>query len=287
MRQRMGAPSTRTRTFDERHNKPCTWTNVLADIKKLTGYQELVANFALREIKAKYKQAVLGVTWAIIQPLVLTAMMTAVFSYFARIPSDGLPYPLFLFAALLPWQFFAGTLSRGTGALTNQSGLITKIYFPRESLVLASFAAAVVDFAIAGIVFVALLIYYGATLALTWLWVIPIFIVQVALSLGLMFVLAPLNAMYRDIGQAVPLVVQVWMYATPIMYPASLVPQSVKFFYMLNPMAAIVEGYRSAMLRNQMPDLGFLACATVIAFASLVGGYALFKRLEKQIADVA
>ena len=114
-----------------------------------------------------------------------------------------------------------------------------------------------------------MLVYYSASPTLTWLWVIPIFIVQVALSLGLMFFLAPLNAMYRDVGQAVPLVVQVWMYATPIMYPASLVPQSVRPYYFLNPMAAIVEGYRSAMLRNETPDLGFLACATVIAFAAL------------------
>jgi ABC-type polysaccharide/polyol phosphate export permease len=111
---------------------------MLADIKKLPDYQELIINFALREIKAKYKQAFLGITWAIIQPIVLMGMMTVVFSYFARIPSEGLPYPLFLFVALLPWQLFSGTLSRGTGALTNQRALITKIYFPRESLVLSS-----------------------------------------------------------------------------------------------------------------------------------------------------
>ena len=260
---------------------------MLAAIKNLTGYRELIVNFALREIKAKYKQAALGVTWAIIQPLVLMAMMTAVFSYFARIPSDGLPYPLFLFTALLPWQLFAGTLNRGAGALTNQSALITKIYFPRESLVLASLAAALVDFAITAMVFVAMLVYYRAVPTLTWLWVVPIFVVQVALSLGLMFFLAPLNAIYRDVGQAIPLVIQVWMYATPIMYPASLVPQSVRSYYLLNPMAAIIEGYRSAILHNQTPNLVFLACASVVAFASMVGGYTVFKRLEKQMADVA
>ncbi len=260
---------------------------MLADIKKLPDYQELIVNFALREIKAKYKQALLGITWAIIQPIVLMGMMTIVFSYFARIPSEGLPYPLFLFTALLPWQFFSGALSRGTGSLTNQSALITKIYFPRESLVLASLAAALVDLAIASIVFVALLVYYGVAPTVNWLWVIPTFAIQLALSLGLMLFLAPLNAIYRDVGQAIPLFTLVWMYATPIMYPASLVPASVRPYYLLNPMAAIIESYRSAMLRNETPNLPFLAVAAVLALLLLFGGYYLFKRLEKEIADVA
>lgn len=260
---------------------------MLADIRKLPDYRELIVNFALREIKAKYKQALLGITWAIIQPIVLMGMMTVVFSYFARIPSEGMPYPLFLFTALLPWQFFSGALSRGTGSLSNQSALITKIYFPRESLVLASLAAAFVDFAISTLVFVALLAYYGVAPTITWLWVIPILVVQLTLSLGLMLFLAPLNAIYRDVGQAMPLFIQVWMYATPIMYPASLVPASARPYYFLNPMAAIVESYRSAMLRNQMPDLPFLACTALLALVVLICGYYFFKRLEKGIADVA
>src|SRR5207302_6794777 len=134
------------------------------------------------EIKAKYKQAFLGITWAIIQPIVLMGMMTVVFYYFARIPSEGLPYPLFLFAALLPWQLFSGALSRGTGALTNQRALITKIYFPRESLILASLAAALVDFAIAGIVFVGSLGYHSVAPTMNWLWVIPTCAVQMRVS---------------------------------------------------------------------------------------------------------
>lgn len=260
---------------------------LLGDLKKLPDYRELIMNFALREIKAKYKQAFLGVTWAIIQPLVLMGMMTIVFSYFARIPSEGLPYPLFLFVALLPWQLFSGTLSRGTGALTNQRALITKIYFPRESLILASLAAALVDFAIAGIVFVGLLGYYRVAPTMNWLWVIPTFAIQMELSLGLMLILAPLNALYRDVGQAVPLFVQVWMYASPIVYPASLVPASLRPYYLLNPMAVIIESYRSAILRNETPDLPFLAFAALLASSLLVGGYYLFKRLERGIADVA
>src|SRR5712691_6355811 len=255
---------------------------MLADIKKLPDYRELIINFALREIKAKYKQALLGITWAIIQPIVLMGMMTIVFSYFARIPSEGLPYPLFLFTALLPWQFFSGALSRGTGSLTNQSALITKIYFPRESLVLASLAAALVDLAIASIVFVALLVYYGVAPTVNWLWVITTFAIQLALSLGLMLFLAPLNAIYRDVGQAIPLFTQVWMYATPIMYPASLVPASVRPYYLLNPMAGIIEGYRTAVLHNDAPAPPVLTYTALFAMIVLVLGYSVFKRLERR-----
>ncbi len=261
--------------------------SLLADLSKLPDYRELIVNFTLREIKAKYKQAFFGITWAIIQPVVLMAMLTVVFSYFARIPSDGIPYPLFLFAALLPWQFFSSALNRGTGSLVNQAGLITKIYFPRESLVLASLAAALVDFAITALVFVALLVYYHVAPTLTWFWVVPVFIVQTMLSLGLMLYLAPLNALYRDVGQAIPLAIQVWMYATPIMYPASLVPQSIRPYYLLNPMAVIIESYRSAVLHNETPDLSFLAWAAAFAFLVLASGYHVFKRLETRIADVA
>jgi lipopolysaccharide transport system permease protein len=261
--------------------------SMLADLRKLPEYRELIVNFTLREIKAKYKQAFLGITWAIIQPVVLMAMLTIVFSYFARVPSDGFPYPLFLFAALLPWQFFSNALSRSTGALVNQAALITKIYFPRESLVLAALVAALVDFAITAIVFVALLVYYRVMPTASWLWIVPILLAQITFSLGLMLFLAPLNAFYRDIGQALPLAIQVWMYATPIMYPAGLVPQGLRPYYFLNPMAVFIESYRSAILRNESPDMPLLIMATVFSVVVLVGGYRTFKRMEKGLADVA
>lgn len=262
-------------------------TSILTNLGRLPAYQELIVNFTLREIKAKYKQAFLGITWAIIQPIVLIGMMTVVFAYFAKIPSDGLPYPLFLFPALMPWQFFANAVTRGTGSLVNQAALITKIYFPREVLVLASLAAALVDFAITAMVLVALLVYYQVAPTAAWLWIFPVLAIQVMLSLGLMLYVAPLNAMYRDVGQAIPLAMQVWMYATPIMYPASLVPESVRTYYFLNPMAVIVESYRSAMLQNRTPDLAMLAYAALVALVILWTGYHVFKRLEARIADVA
>ena len=261
--------------------------SMLADLRKLPDYRELIVNFTLREIKAKYKQALLGIAWAIIQPVVLMAMLTVVFSYFARVPSDGFPYPLFLFAALLPWQFFSGALNRGASALTNQAALITKIYFPRESLVIAALAAALVDFAITALVFIALLFYYRVVPTASWLWIVPILMVQITFALGVMLFLAPLNAFYRDVGQAMPLAIQVWMYATPIMYPASLVPQSIRPYYFLNPMAVFIESYRSAILRNETPDMSLLFTATVVSVLVLVAGYGTFKRMEKGLADVA
>ena len=168
-----------------------------------------------------------------------------------------------------------------------RQGIETTQQMPEPAPLRSWLAAALVDFAVTGGVFVALLGYYRVAPTLTWLWAVPIFVVQIALSLGLMLILAPLNTMYRDVGQAIPLAIQVWMYATPIMYPASLVPQSVRPYYFLNPMAVIVEGYRSAILRNQAPDWVALAYTLLLAIVALGGGYHLFKRLEKRIADVA
>jgi lipopolysaccharide transport system permease protein len=241
----------------------------------------------MREVKGKYKQAFFGVAWAIVQPIALIGMMTVVFSYFVRIPSDGIPYPLFLFAAMLPWNFFAGAVLRGTSSLLNQAALITKIYFPRETLVIASFVAACVDFVVTSLVFVALMFIYHVTPGVTVLFVIPALLIQVAFSLGLMLLLAPLNTMYRDVGQAMPVLLQVWMYATPLMYPASLVPERFRSIYFLNPMAVLTETYRDALLRNAVPSLGWLLYAALAAIATLVFGYVVFKRLEKRMADVA
>ncbi|HZR03878.1 MAG TPA: ABC transporter permease [Burkholderiales bacterium] len=260
---------------------------MLAEIRKLPGYRELIVNFTLREIKGKYKQAFFGVAWAMIQPIVLMLILTLVFSYIAGIRSDGIPYPVFLFAGLLPWQFFSGALTRGTNALVNQASLITKVYFPRESLVVSSMAAAMVDFGITTLVFIALLIYYRVAPTVHWLWIVPLLLTQMTLALGLMLILAPLNTLYRDVGQAVPLAMQLWMYATPLMYPATLVPASIRPYYFLNPMAVLIEGYRDAIFRNTAPDPWRFLYVVVIAGAVLIAGYSLFKRLERTMADVA
>lgn len=260
---------------------------MLTIAKNLYAYRELIINFAMREIKAKYKQAVLGVTWAVLQPLLQILVMTIVFSVFARVPSEGFPYPLYLFTCLLPWLFFSGALNRGATALTYQAGLISKIYFPRESLVLASLFAALVDFAIAASLYVLMLMYYGVALTPYALLAIPIFLVQLILVLGMMLCLAPLNAFYRDVGQLMPVLIQFWMYLTPIMYPASLVPERFRDIYYLNPMVGIMDGYRSVILRNELPDFTLLAYALGLGIVVLVIGYMQFKRVEMKLADIA
>lgn len=260
---------------------------MINELKKLPAFRELIINFAIREIKAKYKQAALGVSWAVLQPLLQIVIMTLVFSVFARVPSEGIPYPLFLFTCLLPWLFFAGALNRGTTALTNQAGLITKIYFPRESLVIAGLIASLVDFAIAASLYVLMLIYYGVSLSPYALMAIPIFVAQTILVFGLMLLLAPLNAFYRDVSQLMPVLIQFWQYLTPIMYPMKMVPERYQALYSLNPMVGIMEGYRSVLLRHEMPDLTLLAYAYGVGIVLLIFGYSQFKRVEMKLADIA
>lgn len=260
---------------------------MIAALKIIVDHRELIGNFAAREIKAKYKQALLGFSWTILQPLFQLMILTLVFSYFARVPSEGFPYPLYMFCGLLPWLYFSSGVNRGTVALINQRALITKIYFPRESLVYAALIAATVDFFFASLVYVGLLMYYGITPTMLWLLAIPVLIIQVILMLGIMLLLAPMNAIYRDVGQAIPLLLQFWMYLSPILYPVTLVPDHIRYFYYLNPMAGIIDSYRDVLLRQQLPSLNHLIYALVTGSLALVLGYLYFKRAEGHIADVA
>ena len=259
---------------------------MLTYIRNLLQYRELLYFFVLREIKAKYKQAVLGVAWAFLQPLVLIGVFTVVFSYFARLPSDGAPYAVFSYCALLPWQFFATVLARGTGSLVSHQGLVQKVYFPREIIVFAVVASAVVDFTIGGFIFWGLLWYYGIPLTIHGFLILPVFAIQVCFVIGIILILSPLNVFFRDIGLLIPLVIQVWMYATPIIYPMSLVPERFRPFYALNPMAGIVEAYRKILIHNSVPDFTSLSIAAAVSFIVLVLGLVYFKQVEFKLADV-
>lgn len=257
------------------------------DIAKLVQYRELIANFAMREIKAKYKQSILGITWAVLQPLLQILIMTLVFSVLVRVPSEGFPYPLYMFTCLLPWLFFANALNRGASALTNQTGLITKIYFPREVLVIAGLLASLVDFAIAAAIYILMFFFYNASLSYFALMAIPIFLAQLIIVFGLMLIFAPLNAFYRDISQLIPVLLQFWMFLTPIMYPLKIVPEKLRIFYALNPLVGLMDGYRAALIRHEIPDLALLAYAYFVGIALLLFGYKQFKRVEMKIADIA
>jgi lipopolysaccharide transport system permease protein len=255
-------------------------------LRTLYAYRELLWVWMQRGIKVRYKQSVLGAAWAILQPLVLMLMFTAVFSFFARVPTDGIPYPIFSYTALLPWTFFSASISFAVPSLVNNMNLVTKIYFPREVLPIAAVAVAFVDFLVASIVFVGLMLFYGLPLRPSLLWVPLLLAVQIVLTLGVALLASALIVWYRDMRFVVPLSLQLWLYASPVIYPTSLVPGHLHALYMLNPMASLIDSYRRTILHGQPPHVLYLTISAAIAGALLVIGYTYFKRSEAQFADV-
>lgn len=258
----------------------------LAALRELMGYRDLLVEWTMRDIRVRYKQSLLGVAWAVLQPLSLMLIYTVVFSLFVRIPSDGIPYPVFSYAALLPWTFFASAITFGIPSLTNNMNLVTKIYFPREIFPLASIGASFADFLVASILFVFMLIFYQAPVNLTLLWLPVLLFIQILLTIGVVLFASAVNVFYRDVRFVIPLATQLWLYATPVIYPVSLVPEQWRTLYMLNPMAGIIDGYRAVLLQGQSPNLFYLAIAFVISLVLFLFGYLYFKRVEMTFADV-
>jgi lipopolysaccharide transport system permease protein len=258
---------------------------MLDELKNLYAYRDLLWMWTIREIKVRYKQSVLGAAWAILQPLSLTAMFSVVFSHFARIPSEGVPYPIFAYAALMPWTLFATSVSFAVPILVSNVQLVTKIYFPREILPLAAIGAAIVDFLVSLLVFAGLLLAYGVPLTGALAWIPVLLAIQVALMIGISLAAAGVNVFYRDIRFVVPLVMQLWMYASPIIYPVSLVPESLRPLYMLNPMAGLVSSYRQVTLQGIAPAPGDLLPALAASLLACGLGYCYFKRVEPDFAD--
>src|SRR6266481_5727978 len=245
-------------------------------IANMIQHRDLIVSFVRRDIKARYKQTALGVAWSLIQPLSMMIVFTLVFSIFARVPSDGIPYPVFAYSALIFWTFFSNTISGGTMAMTSNSTLIRKIYFPRETLLLSVLLAGLLDLAIASMLFVGMSLYYKITLTVAVLWVIPLLVLQMILAFGVISVTSAAHVHFRDIGHALPLLIQLWMFATPVAYPISVIPHWLKPFYLLNPMAAIVDGYRRAIILGTRPDFGALAVCALITFTVTVAALAVF-----------
>ncbi|MFC1678619.1 ABC transporter permease [Elusimicrobiota bacterium] len=252
---------------------------------ELLKYRELLLNITMREIRVRYKQSLLGIFWSVLQPLLMMLIFTAVFAGFAKIPSDGIPYPLFSYTALLPWTFFSTALSFAIPSLVANANLLTKIYFPREIFPIASILTASVDFCIAATLFVALLLYYGVTLTTTAFYAIPILLVQIILTLGISFFASAANVYYRDIKYALPFFIQISMYLSPVIYPLSSVPERYRSLYLMNPMASIISGYRRVLLLGQSPDFQFLGLAALVAIATLLVSYKYFKWVEMSFAD--
>ena len=271
-----------------------TWTTFkaskgwqLIDWRELFRYKDLLYFLTVRGIKARYAQSVLGVGWAIIQPLFTTLVFTVVFGNLAGISSDGVPYVIFSFAAMVPWNYFSNTLTESSNSLIQNANMITKVYFPRLVLPLSAAFSKLLDFAIGLIVLTGFMIYYQ--FIPSWgILVMPllIFILLLA-SLGLGMILSAMAVQYRDVKHAVSFVVQLLMYAAPVVYPTSKVPADWQFWYSLNPMVGVIEGFRSALLGTQPMPWDWIGTGALVSLALFIFGAFYFRRMEKVFADVA
>lgn len=260
--------------------------NIVKIVSSLLKYRELLYELTMREIKQRYKQSVLGYAWVILNPFFQMLVMSFVFSYIMRIGNLGVPYPIYLYAGLLPWTLFSNSISSSMGALVGNAGLLTKIYFPREIFVISTILAKVIDYFLAGSVFVLMMIYYQ--LPITWniLWFVPIFGIQMIFTYGLSLIMSAFNLFYRDIQYVMGLVLMIWMYLTPVIYPVELFPPEYRWIFQLNPMAVIINAYRQVILGGGAPNFFSLSIALGLSLALLFIGYKLFKKLEGQFADV-
>ena len=255
-------------------------------VKRLVHCRDLLYTLSAHRLKVRYKQSLLGPAWAILQPLSLMLIYTIIFSRIFRVPSDGTPFALFAFSALLPWTYFATGLSTGTNSLVSHSNLITKVYFPREILPLTYVMAALVDLLLATVVLGTLMVYYDVHLTVRAIYAIPVIGILTAFIVGVSLVLSAIQVRYRDIGVALPLVLQVWMFATPVVYPLSVVPVNWRTLYLLNPMVGIVESFRRVVLLGAQPELHALATSAAITAKLLPAAFVYFKHVEATVADV-
>jgi lipopolysaccharide transport system permease protein len=253
---------------------------------ELWDHRELLYFFVWRDVKVRYKQTAIGAAWAIIQPLLTAVTFTIIFDKFAKMPSDGLPYPVFSYAALLPWNYFAKSLNGSIGSVVDGANLITKVYFPRLLLPISATVSGLIDFGISFIFLLVMMAWYG--IMPTWsALLLPCFILLTmltALSVGLW--LSVINVRFRDVAQATSFVIQIWLFASPVAYPVSVVPEKWRALNSLNPMVGVIEGFRWALLGKESPDFGAIAVSTIVVVALLFGGIVYFKRMEQTFADI-
>jgi lipopolysaccharide transport system permease protein len=252
---------------------------------ELWRYRDLLLVLADRDIRLRYRQTALGVVWVVLQPLAASLIFAAIFGLFAKLPSDGAPYLLFVFAAMLPWNLFSGGVQRAGTSLVKDAGLITKIYFPRLIIPVASVAAVLLDFAVALAVMVVLQLVYGVPFSWTILAVPGLTAIAVAVTVGVSLFFSALSVYYRDFSYALPFVLQMWMYASPVVYASSLVPERWQLLYGLNPLVGVIDGFRWAFLGGAPPTLA-VAQSIVVGALMLVVGTVVFRRVERSFADV-
>ncbi len=255
-------------------------------LKELWEYRELLYFLTWRDIKVRYKQTVLGAAWAIIQPFFTMIIFSLFFGRLAKIPSDGIPYPIFSYAALVPWTFFTNGINMSSNSLVSGSNLIKKIYFPRLAMPIAAVLSGVVDFVLAFIVLIGMMIYYGMFLTVNTLW-LPLFLLLALItSLGVSLLLSAMNVQFRDIRYTIPFLTQFWLFATPIAYPSSLLSEPWRTVYGINPMVGVVEGFRWALLGTDTAPGSIIIVSSLVAVTLLISGAYYFRRLEKTFADV-
>jgi lipopolysaccharide transport system permease protein len=262
---------------------PTGWVSLR--LRELWQYRELVYFLTWRDIKVRYKQTALGAAWAIIQPFFTMVVFSLFFGRLARIPSDGVPYPIFAYAALVPWTFFANSLAQSADSLVGSANLIKKVFFPRLAIPISSVMSGVVDFTLAFVVLLFMMVFYGLVPTANILWLPALLLLALVTSLGVGLWLSALNVQFRDVRYVVPFIVQFWLFATPVAYPSSLLEQPWRTLYGLNPMAGVVEGFRWALLGSGEPPGPMIAVSAAAAVTVLLGGAYYFRRMETTFAD--
>jgi lipopolysaccharide transport system permease protein len=258
----------------------------LPKLRELWEYRELLFFFVWRDIKVRYRQTVMGALWAIIQPFFTMVIFSLFFGRLAKIPSDGLPYPVFSYAALVPWTFFATALNQASNSLVVSANMVKKIYFPRLSLPIATVLASVVDFVLAFIVLLGMMLFYGLVPTINVLWLPFFLLLALVTSLGVSLWLSAMNVQFRDVHYTIPFLTQAWLFVTPIAYPSSLLPEPWRTVYGLNPMAGVVEGFRWALLGTDTGPGPMTVVSAVVALILLISGAFYFRRMEQGFADV-
>jgi lipopolysaccharide transport system permease protein len=255
-------------------------------LAELWKYRELTYFFIWRDIKIRYKQTILGAFWAILQPFFTMVIFSVFFGKLAQVPSDGIPYPIFSYSALVPWTFFANGLLQASNSLVNNANMVKKIYFPRLIMPISSVLAGIVDFVLAFIVLLMMMFYFRIYPTVNIIWLPVFLLLALVTSLGTGFWFSAMNAQFRDIRYIVPFIIQAWMFLTPIAYPSSMIPQPWRTIYGINPMAGVVEGFRWALLGTDTKPGWMTLVSTIVAILLLISGAFYFRRMEKTFADV-
>ena len=278
------APAHATPTPTVRIEPQRTWLELR--LEEVWRYRELLYFMVWRDLKVRYKQTAIGAAWVVLQPLMSMGVFTIFFGRLAKLPSDGLPYPVFYFAALAPWTYFSSALMKATNVVAGSQHLITKVYFPRLILPLSAVLSGLVDFLIAFAVLIAIVLGYGIRPGVHVLWLPVFLLLAVATALGMGLWISALNALYRDVGYVMGFVVGLWMFASPVAYPSSLVPERWRWLYGLNPLAGVIEGFRWALTGHGQGPGGLMAASAAAVAVVLFGGLVFFQRLEGTVTDV-